>query len=272
MALTKPKLSQVTFSGIPDFPVSFPDTLIELNNNGTVANLDIGFVFNRTLGNTASNVALYWNESTQSFVTAYTNSSGNTDSNVEPITYANITSGVVTANTIYTTTGIFFANGAPAGGSPGGVNGSVQFNDNQTLNGSNISYNKNNGNLTISSLTNSTSKTTGAVVIEGGLGVGGDVYATHVFADGLFWAGNGQVIQTGGGGGGGQMSMDWGLITDGPSLSTTYDFGLLDTSGYSVTTILISEFIPAFDGDLMNGSDEIDLLEPSTATVVYDLA
>jgi hypothetical protein len=274
MSLTKPKLSQLTFTGIPDFPVSFPDTLITLNNNGRQANLDVGLVFNRTLGSTAPNVALYWSESTQSFVTAYTNSSGNTDSNVVPTSYANITSGVVTANTIYTTTGIFYANGAPAGGSPGGSQGSIQFNNNQTLSGSTVFYDNATGNTVITSTTPSTSFNTGAVVIDGGMGVAGSAYIAQVYTNGLFWAGNSQVIQTGGGGGGSSLSMDWGFITDIPTASATYDFGTIaGASGYTVTTLPINEFAtPTSPGDLMTGTYEIDLLEPNPGSASYDLA
>jgi hypothetical protein len=55
------------------------------------------------------------------------------------------------------------------------------------------------GNLTISSNINSTSFTSGALVVAGGVGVGGNVYTTTVFTTGLRWAGNGNVMSTGGG-------------------------------------------------------------------------
>ena len=273
MSLTKPKLSQLTFAGIPDFPVSFPDTALVLNNNGAGANIDVGLVFNRSLGVT-SNVAIYWNEATQSFITAHTNDAGVTDANIVPTSYANLTSGVVTANTIYTETGIFYANGAPAGGSPGGSLGSMQFNNNQTLDGSQIYYNPITGNTVVETTTPSTSFDTGAVVIKGGLGVAGDAYISHVYTDGLFWAGNSQIIQTGGGGG--VMSMDWGYIVDPTTIATQLDFGTLDGTGYSVTTMTLSEFLvpPPIGpgGDLMNSSELIDMLEPTTRVTTIDLA
>jgi hypothetical protein len=228
MSLTKPKISQLTFTGIPDFPVSFPDTLITLNNNGSQPGYDLGLVLNRAKGNNSvANVALYWNEATQSFVTAFTNSSGVTDANVVPTSYANITSGVVTANTIYTTTGIFYANGAPAGGSPGGAQGAVQFNNNQALAGSQVFYDTVTGNTVVTTTTPSTSFSTGAMVVDGGVGIAGNAYISTVYTNGLYWAGNSQVIQTGGGGSSNQFSMDWGSITDAPTLGTTYDFGTL---------------------------------------------
>jgi len=58
------------------------------------------------------------------------------------------------------------------------------------------------GKLGISYTTNSTSTTTGAVTIAGGLGVAGNVYAGEVYTSGLRWSANGAVIQTGGGGSG----------------------------------------------------------------------
>lgn len=274
MSLTKPKLSQLTFTGIPDFPVSFPDTLLELNNNGTEANLDVGFVFNRTLGTTAPNVALYWNEEKQSFITAYTTSSGNIDSNIVPTTYANITSGVVSANTIYTETGIFYANGAPAGGSPGGDQGALQFNNNQTLDGANVFYYPSSGNTVVTTTTPSTSFDTGAVVVAGGMGIAGDTYIAKIYTNGIYWAGNSQIVQTGGGGGG--WSMDWGFITEATTIGTQFDLGTLDGTGYTVTTYPLTEFIVpepiGYDADLMNANEVIDLLEPIGHTVTVDLA
>jgi hypothetical protein len=56
------------------------------------------------------------------------------------------------------------------------------------------------GKLGISYTTNSTSTTTGAVTIAGGLGVAGNVYAGEIYTSGLRWASNSAVIQTGGGG------------------------------------------------------------------------
>jgi hypothetical protein len=256
---------------MPDFPISFPDTTLVLNNNGRGANVDVGLVFNRSLG-TTSNVAFYWNEATQSFITAQTNSAGTVDANIVPTSYANITSGVVNATTIYTTNGIFYANGEPAGGTPGGAVSSLQYNNNQNLSGANIYYNNTNGNLAISSVTPSTSFNTGAVVVDGGIGVAGSAYISAVYTNGLYWASNSAVIQTGGGSSS-QMSMDWGLITDAPTAGTTYDFGTIaGASGYTVTTITIGELAQYGSADLMNGSDEIDLLEPNPGTASFSLA
>ena len=56
-------------------------------------------------------------------------------------------------------------------------------------------------NITVhSNPTAATSTTTGALQVTGGAGIAGNVFAGNVYTSGLFWAGNGAVIQTGGGG------------------------------------------------------------------------
>jgi hypothetical protein len=54
--------------------------------------------------------------------------------------------------------------------------------------------------LSISSASTSTSTSTGALVVAGGAGIAGNVYAGTVYTTGLRWSGNGNVMQTGGGG------------------------------------------------------------------------
>ena len=59
------------------------------------------------------------------------------------------------------------------------------------------------GNIVAANTTPSTSKTTGALIVGGGAGIAGNVYANRVYStEGLYWAGNGNVMSTGGGGGG----------------------------------------------------------------------
>jgi hypothetical protein len=53
-------------------------------------------------------------------------------------------------------------------------------------------------NVLIKSNTKSTSNTTGSLILSGGLGVAGNVYADKIYVNGLFWAANGNVISTGG--------------------------------------------------------------------------
>jgi hypothetical protein len=50
--------------------------------------------------------------------------------------------------------------------------------------------------IVTTNLTPSTSTTTGALQVAGGAGIGGNVYAGNVYTNGLYWAGNGAVIQT----------------------------------------------------------------------------
>ena len=57
------------------------------------------------------------------------------------------------------------------------------------------------GNIVAAATTVSTTATTGALVVKGGVGVAGNVYADRLYtATGMFWAGNGAVISTGGAG------------------------------------------------------------------------
>ena len=59
------------------------------------------------------------------------------------------------------------------------------------------------GNIVAANTTPSTSKTTGALIVGGGAGIAGNVYANRVYStEGLYWAGNGNVMSTGGGSGG----------------------------------------------------------------------
>ena len=92
MPLTKPRFSQINtaFSTVSD-----PITV--LNQGSTVANVDVGFLFNRSNG-LVSNVALYWSESGNTFVTAFTAATGTSNSNVTVAAYANIALGKVTSN------------------------------------------------------------------------------------------------------------------------------------------------------------------------------
>ena len=63
--------------------------------------------------------------------------------------------------------------------------------------------NNENGNLVIVATTTSTSNVTGALVVGGGVGVAGNVYANTIYTNtGIRWAGNGVAFSSGGGGGG----------------------------------------------------------------------
>jgi hypothetical protein len=95
MALTKPKLSQNIDTDIS----VFTDPILVLHQGSSLADVDTGFLFNRANG-LVSNVAIYWSESANSFVTAFTTSSGAPDANISITTYANLRSGTITSNSI----------------------------------------------------------------------------------------------------------------------------------------------------------------------------
>jgi hypothetical protein len=90
MALTRPKIWDI------DTTISiFNDPITTLHQGSAQANVDVGFLFNRASG-TVSNVALYWSESTNSFVTAFTSNTGQDGSqygNIVTSGYANLTIG-----------------------------------------------------------------------------------------------------------------------------------------------------------------------------------
>ena len=90
MALTRPN-----YNNIQTNVEVFSSSMTVLHGGATQANVDIGFLFNRASG-LVSNVALYWSESAQSFVTSYTTSTGLTTSNVAVTGYANIIAGNIT--------------------------------------------------------------------------------------------------------------------------------------------------------------------------------
>ena len=115
-------------------------------------------------------------------------------------------SGNVYANRVYSTQGLFWAGngfaistgGGGGGGSAAGDNGSIQFNDSGTFNGTTIIYDTATGNVVITNTTSSTSTTTGALVVRGGVGVAGNIFAGKLYTTtGLYWAGNGAVVAGG---------------------------------------------------------------------------
>ena len=185
MALTKPKLS----TNINTDSSVFSDPILVLHQGAGAADIDVGFLMNRSNGLT-SNAAVIWQESSKSFVHILTNSSGVADSNLVVQSYANVSvgnvllinnSGIYVDGTLGTAGQVLASDGfktywAPPGGFTGGtVAGDTVFQSN----------------LVVSNTTNSTSSTTGALVILGGAGVAGNVYsnALYVTSD-IFWAGN----------------------------------------------------------------------------------
>ena len=151
MALTRPSFTQLTTT-----TTAFNDPITVLNQGSASANVDVGFLFNRANG-LVSNVALYWSEATQSFVTAYTTATGTTNANVTPTSFANIRTGNITANGFFWSNGTVFSSGSTFTG------GYVQ----NTIIAA--------ANLVANSGTASSSNVTGAVVVSGGIGVSGSV-------------------------------------------------------------------------------------------------
>lgn len=110
MGLTRPRFEQLN-----TIITNFTDPISVLNKGSTQANIDVGFIFNRD-GGINSNVALFWNESANSFVTAFTTDSGIDNANVTVTEYANIKVNSLTgANVNITgnaTARFFYGNGS----------------------------------------------------------------------------------------------------------------------------------------------------------------
>jgi predicted acyltransferase (DUF342 family) len=92
MGLTRPTVAQLN-----TVVTEISDPISELNKGSTLANVDVGFVFNRDSG-ASPNVAFYWNETIDSLVVAYTTSTGGVNSNIAVSSYANLTVGNITSS------------------------------------------------------------------------------------------------------------------------------------------------------------------------------
>jgi len=89
MALTRPKIGQI-YTNI----TALTDAITVLNAGASQANVDVGLLINRAHG-LLPNAAFYYSETLDTFVTAFTNNSGGTDTNVVVPSYSDITSGKV---------------------------------------------------------------------------------------------------------------------------------------------------------------------------------
>ena len=128
MALTKPKLSQNIDTDIS----VFTDPILVLHQGSSLANVDTGFLLNRANG-LVNNVAIYWSEGTKSFVTAFTDSTGAPDSNVNVLSYANLRSNVTTVESIYTASGVYWSGNGQAWSSGGGAFSQVRVTGGNTI-------------------------------------------------------------------------------------------------------------------------------------------
>jgi hypothetical protein len=217
MALTRPNYNNLN-SNVEVF--NDPITLL---NGGAVSDDDVGILINRANG-LIPNVALYFNETTQSFVTAYTYDDGMINANINVVNYAPITVGAV-----YTTNGLFWqGNGQPfVSASYGDANvlallsGDITVGGNLTVVNTEIvkSIEVVAGNLVANSGTVSTSTTTGALVVDGGVGVSGNVYAGNVTATGYYNADGSPFVS-----GNAYVTSNVNVITQGAALEFIADY------------------------------------------------
>jgi hypothetical protein len=168
MALTRPNYNNLNSNvGVFNDPIT-------LLNGGSVTDDDVGLLINRANG-LIPNVALYYNETTQSFVAAYTNDSGMVNANINVTAYAPITAGA-----LYTADGIFWANGTPFTASSNYGNTEV------------AAYLLNSNAITIVDSTESTFANTGAFRVWGGASIGANLYV----GGNLILAGNAYTLET----------------------------------------------------------------------------
>jgi len=233
MALTKPRIGQLDTSV---FAQSDPITV--LHQGATLANVDVGFLFNRANG-LVSNVALYWSELANSFVTSFTSNSGVTNSNISASSYANLTIG-----SLLSINGNIYLNGVAgtAGQMITATSSGTAWSSSSFTGGYVASQSTFGSNLIANSATTSTSTTTGALVVVGGAGVSGNLYVGGVYigaggTNGLFWAANNVVVSSGGGttftGGyvASQSTFGSNLIANSATTSTSTTTGALVVVG-----------------------------------------
>jgi hypothetical protein len=120
MGLTRPTAAQIN-----TVVTTISDPITVLNKGATAANIDVGFIINRN-GGALANTAIFWNESANTFVTAFTTASGATDSNISISTYANLQVNTLNATFVNTignivsggnvTAPYFFGNGSQLSG------------------------------------------------------------------------------------------------------------------------------------------------------------
>ena len=93
MGLTRPTVAQLN-----TVVTEISDPISVLNKGSTLANVDIGFVFNRD-GGVSANAAFYWNETTDAFNLVTTTSTGGVNSNISIGAYADLRIWDLTGNT-----------------------------------------------------------------------------------------------------------------------------------------------------------------------------
>jgi hypothetical protein len=185
MPLTRPSAAQIN-----TVITTISDPITVLNQGSTLANIDVGFIINRN-GGALANTAIFWNESANTFATAFTTTTGATNANVAISAYANLRVSTLTATFVNTTGNImsggnvtapyFFGNGSQLSG--------VITSVTKIINGTSdiTAYAASNIAVTVGGTANtilftnsitSTSNVTGALRVSGlgGIGVGGNLY------------------------------------------------------------------------------------------------
>lgn len=128
--------------------------------------------------------------------TAYLTFAKQTDGNVPLNATTSLTfnpsTGNLSAYGMFTTTGIYWAgNGSAFASAPGGTSGQIQYNSSSTFAGaSNFTYTAASGNVVIGSNTQAISTNTGALVVEGGVGVDGNIYVRGSVGNAIITSGN----------------------------------------------------------------------------------
>ena len=92
MGLTRTRFSQANTA-----VARIQDPITVLNNESTIANIDVGFLINRNQG-IKSNVALFWSEANGEFRSGFSSNTGVTDSNIAVSSYANLRIGTMYGN------------------------------------------------------------------------------------------------------------------------------------------------------------------------------
>ena len=158
----------------------------------------------------------------------------------------NVFAGNVYSSGYYYANGTAFIGGGGGGGSgtPSGANTNIQFNDNGAFGGATfLQYYKSSGNLVSTSLTNSTSTSTGSLVLSGGHAVGGNLFV------------------------GGITNLNGNLILSNSSVSNA---AIIFADGTSINTAssTFSSFVYTGDGSTVNFSTGTQA-GPKTNTSVF---
>jgi len=126
------------------------------------------------------------------YITFVDRTSGNAAQNATTSLTFNPSTGNLTTYGMFTTTGVYWAgNGAAFSSSPGGATSQIQYNSSSTFAGaSNFTYTAASGNVVIGSNTQAISNDTGALVIEGGVGIDGNIYVRGSAGNAIVATGN----------------------------------------------------------------------------------